>query len=103
MEVQLSPGQKAFVQGAIASGRITNEEEAVRQALLMWEERERQRVEILAAVERAQASLARGEGRRIASEPELQKNTRLRAPGASAATRLANSNACGWANWNAGA
>ena len=35
-----------------------------------------------------------------ASEPELQKNTRLRSPGASAATRLASSNDCGWANWN---
>ena len=67
MEVQLSSGQKAFVREAIGSGRIANEEEAVRQALLMWEERERQRVEILGAVERSRASLARGEGRRITS------------------------------------
>jgi putative addiction module CopG family antidote len=73
MEVQLSPGQKAFVREAISSGRITNEEEAIRQALSLWEERERQRVEILAAVERAHASLARGEGRRISSEVELQQ------------------------------
>jgi hypothetical protein len=40
---------------------------------LLWEERERQRVEILGAVERAHASLARGEGRRITSEAELQQ------------------------------
>ena len=65
MDVQFSPGQKAFVREAIACGRITSEEEAVRQALSMWEEREKQRVEILAAVESAQASLARGEGRHI--------------------------------------
>ena len=58
---------------AVASGRISNEEEAVRQALWMWEDRERQRVEILAAVGGAQASITRGEGRRIASEEELQQ------------------------------
>jgi putative addiction module CopG family antidote len=73
MDVQLSPGQKAFVREAITSGRITTEEEAVRQALTLWEERERQRVEILGAVERARSSLARGEGRRITSEAELQQ------------------------------
>ena len=68
MDVQFSPGQKALVRG-----RITSEEEAVRQALALWEERERQHVEILGAVERAHASLARGEGRRITSEAELQQ------------------------------
>jgi Arc/MetJ-type ribon-helix-helix transcriptional regulator len=73
MDVQFSPGQKAFVREAIASGRIASEEEAVRQALALWEERERQRVEILSAVELAHASLARGEGRRITSEAELQE------------------------------
>jgi len=40
----------SLVREAIASGRIMNEEEAVRQALLLWEERERQRVEILGVV-----------------------------------------------------
>jgi Arc/MetJ-type ribon-helix-helix transcriptional regulator len=50
----------SLVREAIASGRIMNEEEVVGQALLLWEERERQRVEILGAVERAHASLARG-------------------------------------------
>jgi Arc/MetJ-type ribon-helix-helix transcriptional regulator len=73
MDVQFSPGQKAFVREAIASGRITNEEEAVRQALALWEEGERQRVEILGAVECGFASLARGEVRRIISEAELQQ------------------------------
>ena len=57
----------------ITSGRLSNEEEAVTQALLLWEERERQRVEILVAVEFAQQSLARGEGRRITTESELRQ------------------------------
>ena len=34
----------------------------------MWEERERRRVEILAALDDADASLARGEGREITEE-----------------------------------
>ena len=34
----------------------------MREALFMWEERERTRAEILAAVDDAEASLARGEG-----------------------------------------
>jgi Arc/MetJ-type ribon-helix-helix transcriptional regulator len=65
MEVQLTPDQQAFVRQAIASGRLDREEDAVREALLFWEERERTRAEILAAVGKAEASLARGQGRTI--------------------------------------
>jgi hypothetical protein len=38
---------------------------------LLWEERERRRLAILAAVEQADASLARGEGRRVTSREEV--------------------------------
>ncbi len=65
MEVQLTPDQKAFIRQAIQSGRFHREEEAVQEALALWEERERTRAEILAAVDQAEASLARGEGRTI--------------------------------------
>ena len=65
MEVQLTPDQKAFVRQAIQSGRLHREEDAVKEALALWEERERTRVEILNAVDEAEASLARGEGRVI--------------------------------------
>jgi Arc/MetJ-type ribon-helix-helix transcriptional regulator len=68
MEVQLTPGQKAFVRQAIASGRLRREEDAVMEALSLWEERERTRTEILVAVDEAEASLARGEGRAITQE-----------------------------------
>jgi Arc/MetJ-type ribon-helix-helix transcriptional regulator len=70
MEVQFTPDQQALVSDAIATGRLQQPEEAVRQALSMWEERERRRLEILASVEQAEASLARGEGRRITSREE---------------------------------
>src|SRR6185437_12442068 len=70
MEVNFTPDQQALVSDAIASGRLHRPEEAIQQALLLWEERERRRIEILAAVEQAEASLARGEGRRVTSREE---------------------------------
>ena len=70
MEVQFSPDQEALVSDAIASGRLHGPEEAMEQALLLWEERERRRLEILAAAELSKASLARGEGRTIATREE---------------------------------
>jgi putative addiction module CopG family antidote len=68
MEVTLTPDQKAFIRQAIESGRIHREEEAVREALSLWEERERKRAEFVATLEDAKASLAQGEGRVITQE-----------------------------------
>jgi putative addiction module CopG family antidote len=68
MEVQLTPDQQAFVRQAIESGRLRREEDAVKEALSLWEERERSRAEILAAVDEAEASLARGEGRSLTQD-----------------------------------
>ena len=68
MEVHLTPDQRAFARQAMESGRILGEEDAVKEALSMWEERERRRFEILAAVDEAEASLARGESREITPE-----------------------------------
>ena len=70
MEVQLTDGQKAFVRQAIENGRYRSEEDALHEALSLWEGRERRRAEILAAVDQAEASLARGEGRRITTREE---------------------------------
>jgi len=70
MEVQLTPDQKAFVRQAIESGRLRREEDAVKEALSMWEERERRRLEMLVAVDRSEVSLARGEGRRVTTAQE---------------------------------
>ena len=68
MEVTLTPDQKALARQAVESGRLRHEEEAVQETLSLWEERERARAEILAAVDVAKASLARGEGRIITEE-----------------------------------
>ena len=68
MEVQLTSDQKAFARRAIESGRLHTEEDAVREALKLWEERERQRTEFLLTLDAAKASLAHGAGRVIAQE-----------------------------------
>ena len=68
MDVQLTDDQKAFVRQAVESGRYSREEDALQDALSLWESRERARAEILAAVDIAEASLARGEGRIITQE-----------------------------------
>jgi Arc/MetJ-type ribon-helix-helix transcriptional regulator len=68
MNVELTPDQRAFVRKAIESGRITREEEAIEEALALWEERERRRLEILTMLDEADASLARGQGRVITEE-----------------------------------
>jgi Arc/MetJ-type ribon-helix-helix transcriptional regulator len=68
MEVELTQDQKAFVRQAIQSGRLHREEDAVLEALALWEERERTRAEILAGVDEAEAAIARGEGRTITQQ-----------------------------------
>ncbi len=72
MEVNLTPDQQALVSDAIASGRLQRPEDAMQQALLLWEERERRRAEILASVDLAEASIARGEGREVTEESMRQ-------------------------------
>jgi Arc/MetJ-type ribon-helix-helix transcriptional regulator len=68
MEVQLTADQKAFARQAIQTGRLHREEDAVQEALVLWEERERTRAELLSAIDAAEASIARGEGRVITQQ-----------------------------------
>jgi Arc/MetJ-type ribon-helix-helix transcriptional regulator len=72
MEVNLTPDQKAFVRQVIESGRLHREQDAVQEALSLWEERERMRAEILTAVDVAEAAITRGEGRTITQESVRQ-------------------------------
>lgn len=73
MEVHLTPDQEAFIREALSTGRLHREEDAVREAMLLWEERERRRLEILARVDESEASLARGEGRRVTTFEESKQ------------------------------
>jgi putative addiction module CopG family antidote len=82
MEVRLTPDQEAFVRRAVESGRFDRAEAAVEEALSLWEERERKRVEFLATLDDAKASLARGEGRVItqSSVRDLAEEVKQRGP-----------------------
>ncbi len=62
MEVRLTPGQEAFIREAIAAGRFQQAEDAVQEALSLWESRERRRTEFLASLDDAETSSDRGEG-----------------------------------------
>ena len=74
MEVQLTPDQEAFVRQAIESGRLHDEQEALEEALALWEQRERRRHELLASIDSARAAHARGEGRPL-TEASMQELT----------------------------
>ncbi len=52
-------------------GRLHREEEVIEEALALWESRERTRAEILAEMDPAEVSLARGEGRIITEQSML--------------------------------
>ncbi len=90
MEIQFTADQKAFVRQAIDSGRLLREEDALKEALSLWEERERTRAEILAAVDEAEVSLARGEGRAVTQESmrELAEDVKQRGRARLAAEQL---------------
>jgi Arc/MetJ-type ribon-helix-helix transcriptional regulator len=68
MEVQLTADQRAFARRAVEAGRLESEEAAVREALALWEARERRRLDFQATLNDARACLARGEGRMITQE-----------------------------------
>jgi Arc/MetJ-type ribon-helix-helix transcriptional regulator len=71
MEIHPTPDQQAFIRQALDTGRIARAEDAVAEAMALWEERERRRAEILARVDEAEASLRRGEGIEITPESML--------------------------------
>jgi Arc/MetJ-type ribon-helix-helix transcriptional regulator len=70
MELHLSADQQAFIRDGIESGRLRTPEEAFEQAMSLWEDRERRRMEILAAVNASEASLARGAGRAVTTREQ---------------------------------
>lgn len=72
MDIELTSGQKAFARQAINTGRLHSEEEAVVEALALWEVRERTRTELLASLDMADASLANGNGRLLTKESMLE-------------------------------
>jgi putative addiction module CopG family antidote len=62
MQVELTPAQASFIDLGIQEGRFRNSEEAIREALALWEKRERARIELLASLDSAEQALDAGEG-----------------------------------------
>lgn len=56
MEVRLTPEQEALVQQAIAEGRYGTAEEALQDAVALWEENERRLAELRALIAEADAN-----------------------------------------------
>ena len=94
MEFRPTPDQEAFIRDAIEAGRIDSAEDAAKEALALWEERERRRSEILAAVDIAQASTARGEGIEITTEFHARTAWRLDCHLGRQVSRLRTLNQC---------
>ena len=72
MNITLPPEQEAFIRSAIGSGRLACAEDAVSEALLMWEARETKRAAFRASLDEARDSMARGEGRKITHDSMTQ-------------------------------
>jgi putative addiction module CopG family antidote len=72
MQIELSDEADEFIRRAIQTGRHQHAEDAVREALELWIERERQREELLAELDVAEEELARGEGIEITKESMRQ-------------------------------
>jgi Arc/MetJ-type ribon-helix-helix transcriptional regulator len=63
MDQKMTPDQRAFARAAVQNGRFQCEEDAIAEALALWERRERAREELLADLDAAEASIAAGKGR----------------------------------------
>jgi Arc/MetJ-type ribon-helix-helix transcriptional regulator len=81
MQIEFTPAQEALVKNAIRSGRLTRAEDAVRQALSLWEENERNRLEILSALEESEADMESGDFAEYTSETTPQLLAELKAEG----------------------
>lgn len=89
MEIKLNAEQKEFVRRAVETGRARKEEDAIKQALDLWIERERRREELLALIDAGEASLAAGHVRTIeaASAKQLAQEVHQRGMARLAAKR----------------
>ncbi len=68
MQIELTPAQNSFVELGIQEGRFQSRDEAVRQALALWEKRERARLELLSSLDASERALDAGEGEGYSSE-----------------------------------
>lgn len=68
MHIDLTPDQEFLVRQAVDAGRYRSREDVVRDVLARWEGQERQRMELVAALDEADASVTRDEEQAITPE-----------------------------------
>jgi putative addiction module CopG family antidote len=80
MQIDLTPAQASFIDLGIQEGRFRNSEEAIKEALALWEKRERARIELLASLDAAEQALDAGEGEEYGIEalPALVESIKKR-------------------------
>ena len=63
MDIHPTPDQQALIRAAIEAGRFESAEDVIREALALWEERERAAAlaELRASLDEAEAEVDRGE------------------------------------------
>jgi len=69
MDVRLNRDQEQFIRRAMEHGGYGKAEDVVREALAMLEERERKRMELLAAVDFTEISISRAAGGNLPQPP----------------------------------
>ena len=62
MQITLTEAQEALVRRAVKTGRLARAEDAVTEALLLWEEQQRGREALLDSLIAGRQAIARGEG-----------------------------------------
>ena len=62
MQINLTEAQEALVRRAVETGRLSRVEDAVTEALLLWEEQQRGREALLASIAAGRQAIARGDG-----------------------------------------
>ena len=60
MEVQLTPDQEEFIRKGMDEGRYKSADEAVQEAMAIWEDAQRSRLELLAALAEGDADIEAG-------------------------------------------
>ena len=60
IEIILTPAQEAFLRQIVSSGRYRTAEDAIRDAMARWEQDERARLDMRAALDEAEADLEAG-------------------------------------------
>lgn len=75
MEVVLTPTQESLIDAAVREGRLSGREDAMRQALALWEQHEMERQKLLADIAEADAEIERGEYIELSSREDLREFT----------------------------